>query len=366
MEPRLPLIVSYEELYKRRRLTPNIISAVHKANGETCAWDGKEYGELDELVYQEILSQSEYINELQVLDLWRAIFTEEKKKKYSILHDHVNGLRLSGFMYLVFEKHLPLYQCQTERLDIGKVVQDLSQNLKIIHEKNVLHGNVHITYISTKSHTNLIRLCDRSCVMIKFQQYSESYIISPIQVILEMLSAGAQPDQLEYDLFKIRLLAFWKHLLTPNGLTYIIDVSKRYFSKSNGCVDYIDYCIRRYCQLTADGKYVLKSKSKILGYLKDIDLFALGISCHMLTGNKELESSISERIGECIRGDYPDYPDYQEISIIDEKEDKENEKGVEIFIENNIKKVRVNNQVRIVRKDMNGEYYMYNSKKTYF
>jgi hypothetical protein len=222
--------------------------------------------------------------------------------------------------------------------------------------------------------------------------------------MLEMLSSNVEPEHIEYSVFKNRVIKFWHFLsMKQLGDPTIADTANKYYSTVGGARDYIDYCIMRYCQLTPDGKFIIKDKAKALGYVKDIDLFALGISIHKfmnLQGTYQAPIALAKMIGTCISGDYipteapPLLPKTFSLPITKELEDVSSDIAqqasavspaaaaaatdirktikIEYIVNSSPRKALIKDAngigatvERLVRSDANGDYVMWKGGKVY-
>jgi type II secretory pathway pseudopilin PulG len=174
-------------------------------------------------------------------------------------------------------------------------------------------------------------------------------------------------------------------LKKQHGVIQSIDVAKTYFSQVEGARDYIDYCIHRYCVLSPDGKRIIKDKRKALGYLKDIDLFALAMTVHFFL---ELDSSITrspasvkKMLGLCVTGEYiqvekpppsnRDNPNSIEQTQPPQSSQPTSSIQIVMIPGTSPKKARIievgssSGPERVVRCDAQGEYVMWKGGKVY-
>lgn len=320
MEPSFPSLLPYSDLAFRRRLNPTnitIIDSVHKCT----KWHEEYHGDMEDFSYREVLKLSEFSAALNSVAVLRQCMNDDDVNtniptKYSVIHPDMDGFTQQGFMYLAYRKHAPLIDEPSSSYNPLKVLEDATLFLQYLHDHNCIHGNVHAVMLtvirnadsSSKDATNYaVRILGSLCRMQDFKSYSDSWILCPLQIILEMLSSNIEATNIDYQVFKERLNKFWAFLIQQQfGSPSILQQSKTCFSYTAGARDFMDYCISRYCVLSSDGKSVLKDKSKALGYLKDIDLFALAISVYSLIelNNIKLTAALKKALGTLISGEY--------------------------------------------------------------
>jgi hypothetical protein len=336
MEPVYPSLQSFDDFNRRRRLDSDrllIFSGaterpfhVHQAMVA-----GGVDPDLSSYLMREILNLEEFRREVRVSTTLRELLDKCARanadidsdfyRRFVLIHPHIDGMRVDGFMYALYKPHTGIVDLPAQTINVGKMLFDGNCFLHFLHERNYVHGNIHpvmfaIPGANAESAADAINYIVRSsqtmCRMRDMCSYSDSWILSPLQIILEMLGSAIEPPEIDYVLFKTRLLAFWRHLLLKQlGNANIIEDAKAYFSLTSGCSDYVDYCISRYCMITSDGKRVVKNRAKGLGYLRDIDLFALGMSAHMILRTQSISGLsgqpalvIKQAIGLCVKGDY--------------------------------------------------------------
>jgi hypothetical protein len=305
--------IDYNDLAFRRRIIETdprlkvLKLDVLKNEVEERQWDNAIHGKMDECIFHEVLNVTEFKQKLKLNATLRQYSGDEE---YFIVNPNLDAIRIDGFFYIVHRKHMTLKNIAWSNKDLNNALFEISCALQCLHENRHIHGNIHpiVVCASYTSGKHILRVVDKFLTHEKnftAEKYSSSIFISPLQVILEMMSSTLAPDETNYTLFKEKLSSFWKHLLTPMDNTYVIEKASKYFSFTNGCVNYIDYCIMRYCIVSEDGATVKKDIRKALGYLKDIDLFGLAMSIDLLKGNLQISSELKSYIGTCIGGSYP-------------------------------------------------------------
>lgn len=106
-----------------------------------------------------------------------------------------------------------------------------------------------------------------------------STIVSPYQVLCDILSSKYECEEIPYDTFKTRFTHFWGRVLPPEH-RHIPDVCQFYHEmhRADSDQDYVDALIKRWCVIK-DGQ-VIKDPSKLLNdseMLFKVDWFAFAM-----------------------------------------------------------------------------------------
>ncbi len=107
-------------------------------------------------------------------------------------------------------------------------------------------------------------------------------IISPYQIMLDMLCSKYEQAENEIGEFKEKMVKFWTAILVPES-KHTPEVCRFYQSLHQGSVDYLDTIICRWCKTRRDDPhnktYVIKDPKKLLNpvLFKCIDWFAFGV-----------------------------------------------------------------------------------------
>lgn len=327
-------IFPYEFFHSRRRFGPAHIRLLISGSEQPCTEE--DLKNIAPYYLREVMRAEEFKNFARAHCILRDVITSYTRDaindsidpafftQHALTHPNYEGFRLEGFSYIIYKPHKALLDLPNiQSINVGQMLLQGNNFLYFLHQRNFIHGNLHPCMCAQLDDAPTITYAFRVDKNISHQSqmtsYSDSWILSPLQVILEMLGSSIEPPEIEYNTFKTRLIAFWTHLLNYQlGSQYPQTESKRFFSASNGCSDFIDYCIMRYCQLTPDGKYIIKDRSKALGYLKDIDLFALAMcACEILSRQRQLQNAsqvLNQAIGMLVRGDYIAIPNPPQLS----------------------------------------------------
>lgn len=301
-------IVSYQDLSRERRIPTSNIST--QINGTSSTWDYIQDGKMEDCMFKQILTYKELTRETRAMQFVR----EHSHTHYLLaLHPTIDLLKISGFNYAVY------YNYNVRPLDIhelsSKDIQLLLDNITIVihklHESYIIHNCIHQSLF----HGMYKMTNDKEYPLLRFNgylksykcfreeaEYSESPYPSPLQIILEILSSNIEPEEIEYKAFKKKVGDFWNYLSLRTCGLQLVKISQEYASYSAGAIDYIDYAITRYCTINESG-FIVKTKSKALGYLRDIDLFGLAISIYVLSKNgSNLMHDQRKYLGECVLG----------------------------------------------------------------
>lgn len=107
-------------------------------------------------------------------------------------------------------------------------------------------------------------------------------IISPYQVLVDMMNSKYESDEVELNEFKTKMKEFWTMVLHKN-FKHVPDVCQFYHSQKSGMSDYLDTIIFRFCKTRRDPEhnktFVIKDPNDLTRpiLLKCIDWFALGV-----------------------------------------------------------------------------------------
>lgn len=308
-------VLVYEDLAKERRLshyTPvqAITCSIH-GNHNSRLWNTAIDGELSWCCFKQIMTHTAMEQESTAAAIIRAC-----KDVHAVfaMHPTVDIIRISGFTYAVIYNH------NVAPTSLGCITSLYNHSIFALHKlhfSNAIMLSFHPDMCFHGSYTlndKQIQLLRHTAELKSFKafketnNYSSSPFLSPLQIVLEMLSSSVEPELIDYKYFKAKLLAFWGHMCLRFSAKPYKEWATQYFAHVAGAVDYMDFIVNRYCIVTPckDGLQIKKDKSRALGYITDIDLFALAISIRIFADDKGLpiSNTLKTYLGECIRGNY--------------------------------------------------------------
>lgn len=366
--------ISYETLAKTRR--PDAKSMTVVIGGQLPRpWSDDTDGQMRENIYNELLIPSEFKQYLTIANTVRHIFGSSVTHMFG-MHPHIDGVSVHKFNFAVFKSYEYIFNPTLE------TIVKLADIVKTLYAKaNMIHTNICPILLGTlaSSGAPIVRPCGNMLNVASVMAQKEklnvaiSLIPSPVQVIIDMLSSTLEKEVIDYTDFKLKFVKYWDHLL-PAGLKQQIP---RWvcaaFSASAGCVNYLDHVVNRYCvieQDVTDGRTVVrKTPSKAMGYLHDIDVFALCVSVFMMQRPvTDMPSpQILQYLGDLLKGDqeYASSPPPSPPPQTTAQEDTAHAPALSSPSEDD-SKIMYKGQVRVVRTDEKGSYILWQKQKMYF
>jgi hypothetical protein len=258
--------------------------------------------------YDEILHTPDVHRAQATAKYLRSVFTTNELEQLFGLHPTLDMITVSqAFHYTVFHTYEYLVNLT---LDQVKQVHTTLQTL--YRRTNRVHGCICPLLLGKVGDRVILRpplqLLDANS-----GDYNKimmtSIIITPLQIMIDMLSSTYEKELIEYQEFRVKFQRYWEHML-PNGplKQQIPAWISQTFSSVAGCLDYVDFAINRYCIVVNDagGKQCIrKTPSKALGYLFDIDTMAFCICTFLMQRpmNTEPSPEVIKYMGSMIRGD---------------------------------------------------------------
>lgn len=309
--------LNYEELIAERRIGSGSTIQIITSNKPTRAWNQDFDDKLADVCFKQIMTHHELKVDSRAAGLIRSF--PQLHACYSI-HPSIDLIRISDFNYLAYYNK-DVIPVTSSNLELLFVLKAYIQALKITHMCNIIHGsidgnmlhgfysvnNFNVPLLKFNGHVKTYKMFQDEC------QYSESSYLSPLQIILEMMSSKVEPERIEYKSFKSKLANFWHHMCMRTCGYPLPKWTQEYYALVAGAQDYLDFVINRYCLL--DGEMIIKDKSKAFGYLHDIDLFGLAMTFHKqyASSGQKLSAEVRRLIGKCVSGDFgnhePIFPD---------------------------------------------------------
>lgn len=307
--------LTYNELAVERRISNTATVKVLTHGLPVREWNNPCDGEMTQLTYRQIMTHMDLEKNINAASVLRK---KPHIHAFFAIHPTVDLINISQFHYLVY--------CDDSLQPIIKDTSHLLQaftffvtGLKRLHDSNIIHNSIHQEMfhgvyevhgkqLAQLRFNGLLKTYDQFKVD---AQYSESPYVAPLQIILEVLSSSIEPDRIEYKDFKNKIEKFWNFLAMKTSGRPLRKLAQEYFSYVAGAQDFLDYVITRYC--TIEDNFVVKDKSKALGYLHDIDLFGLAMALHVFGNNGILiQGTLRKHIGKCVCGEYSGVMDTDE------------------------------------------------------
>jgi hypothetical protein len=170
--------------------------------------------------------------------------------------------------------------------DIAKTARALSSVICAMHKKGWVLFNIHGKSINRVAFSPQIILNAHPIDTERNQSIiMGSTIVSPYQVLHDILSSKYECDEIPYDTFKTKFSHFWGRVL-PVDYRHVPDVCQFYHEmqmqnyNEMQKTDYIDVIIERCCVIKDDGNMVLKDPKKLVDdkeLLFKVDWFAFAM-----------------------------------------------------------------------------------------
>ena len=213
------------------------------------------------------------------------------------LHDSIKYILVKGYRF-------PLYVCgesataNPQSLDeMDDMISQIAATMKALHDagfvvwdfnpKSILQlmwadptSTSTKIYIMAPSVLNNIRLASFKNMTSIIQGCT---IISPYQILLDMLCSKFEHAENEMNEFKIKMMKFWSMILKQE-YKHVPDVCQFYQSLHKGSSDYVDTILCRWCKLRQDSNlnktYVVKDPRLLLktDLFRCMDWFAFGVT----------------------------------------------------------------------------------------
>lgn len=205
-------------------------------------------------------------------------------------------------IFIVFHAYyLNFITLSVNNIDINNVIKLFYPLIQNIHRNRFIHYNICneslLTANSTFNNTIIPSLQVSNKITSFTTLFSKSpirgsVIISPIQVIIEMMHSRVESNEIPITEFKLKFIKFYNTVAERNkNVCYntifpfknILDLCQYYFGISYGAIDYIDYIIHKLC--VVKDKHIVKCYSKAVYYKTYIDWFGFGLVLHSLISN---------------------------------------------------------------------------------
>lgn len=262
---------SLDRMLKRTRSSPKDIKTIH--------YDGTTQT-LDAHHDPSILSFSE-----------RTDNPEQELQRMQDIHDLltpniINNMPLDPHIKCVVadKRIFPVYILNTpfvptDMAAISQTAAAISSVIETIHEKGWVLWNIHekAICINDAFSPQIIFSARQISAPRTNSIIMGSTIVSPYQVLCDILSSKYECDEIPYETFKTRFMHFWGRVLPP-PYRHVPDVCQFYYEmyhSSSNNDDYVDSFIKRWCVIS-DGQ-VIKDPSKLLNdseMLFKVDWFA--------------------------------------------------------------------------------------------
>lgn len=194
------------------------------------------------------------------------------------------------------QKRFPLYLCGGDQvacpttmaqvLDIARV---LSQALRSLHEVGYVLWNLSPRSIYYGDNGSSPRFGPACLISMRKQNFKDfktsiihgSTIVSPMQILLDMLSSRFEAETIPFADFKANFSKFWHRVLHPE-FRHVPDVVSCYHSLKDGSTDYLDHLLCRWLTISTEKnvRVIVKDPTPLLkpAILCCVDWFALGIT----------------------------------------------------------------------------------------
>lgn len=236
------------------------------------------------------------------LHLKKVLEDTPEIQEFLPIFNGISKVTLKDETLMVFAKHEIV--SKVLRNDFIDVIKDSIILLQHLHSNNIIHHSIHPLYLCKQGRYGFIwnHMMVPRHVLISSKLFSESPIVTPLQIILEILGSKHEENLIELKYFKTRIIEFWTHLLKKQCQDMEIQpIAISYFLTGS----FYDYYIKRYCIFDESGLCIVKDSKKALGYLEDIDMFSLGITLHYLASTSKIHitNKIKNIIFKLIQGD---------------------------------------------------------------
>jgi hypothetical protein len=164
-------------------------------------------------------------------------------------------------VYILHPKFVP-----GDMSSIATVSANFASTIEAMHKREWVIWNIHDKAMSDKGFTPQIILNVHPINAQRTQSIiMGSSIVSPYQVLHDILSSRYECDEIPYDTFKTKFAHFWGRVL-PVEYRHVPDVCQFYhemYNPDNTNGDYIDTIIKRWCIINKDD-IVLKDPKKLV------------------------------------------------------------------------------------------------------
>lgn len=234
------------------------------------------------------------------IQIYKNLAKQKSISKHYLINECLYVQR-DAFTYLVINPDFKMYiQFQSKSIkELEDVFFKFKDLIKECHSKKFIHYNISPrAFLKHKlSNDYCLSNFNKFCHLKDFSLFSpikNSDIISPIQILFEMLHSKIEADRIEINAFKKRMIMFYNKIL---GSDYkdVPDICQKYFAIKQGAQDYNDYVLKKLCVI--DNGFIVKSPVKVKPYLEYIDWFSFGIYLHkQLVATGDIFSKPSDEI----------------------------------------------------------------------
>jgi hypothetical protein len=197
-------------------------------------------------------------------------------------------------------RRYPLYLCggdvlatPTTMAEVMDIAKTLSHTIKRVHDAgyvlwNISHRSIYYGHL-TGGKSKQVKLGPNIVIPMRKQSFADfkgsvilgSTIVSPIQVLIDMLSSRYEQDLVPFSEFKAKFSGFWPRTIHKD-FRHVPDIVSCYHSMKDGSTEYLDHLFCRWLTIKTEknARFVVKDPGALLkpAVLRCVDWFALGVT----------------------------------------------------------------------------------------
>ena len=200
-------------------------------------------------------------------------------------------------------RRYPLYLCGGDMLaapssmaEVMDIARTLSRAIRSVHDAGYVLWNISPRSIyygpgGGGKNNKQVKLGPNIVIPMRKQSFADfrgsvilgSTIVSPIQVLIDMLASRYEQDLVPFSEFKAKFSGFWPRTL-PKEFRHVPDIVSCYHSMKDGSTEYLDHLFCRWLTVKAEKKkterFIVKDPATLLkpAVLCCVDWFALGVT----------------------------------------------------------------------------------------